>query len=125
VLYQLMRAGQIARDDTGALTVTCKDYEPIKQPKRKAPSVVVLDKAPEPKPRQIVIVKRKRKEEEQGIAALKADSGESQRVKAGPAYPIEPTFKAFHPSAIVDNLSVLHARELYDYLKKIFTGDMK
>jgi hypothetical protein len=124
VLYQLMRAGQIARDEQGQLSVTCAEYQPIKQVK-KQPRVIVLDKAPEPKPRQIVLVKKPRDKSE-GIAALKADTG-------GPGLPNVEKFdmgkfthhapRAFHPSAIVDNLSVLHARELYDYLKKIFGGN--
>jgi hypothetical protein len=131
VLYQLIRAGQIARDGNGALSVTCNEYAPIKQVKK--PRVVVLDKAPEPKPRQIVIVKRKRNEEAQGIAALKGDSAAPAVEKFDRVQRDVPMLnevlrqapKAFHPSSIVDNLSVLHARELYDYLKKIFTGDMK
>ena len=125
VLYQLIRAGQIARDGNGALSVTCDEYAPIKQPKRKAPSVILLDKAPEPKPRQIVIVKRKRDEEAQGIAALKGDSAAPVVEKFDMGKFTHHAPKAFHPSSIVDNLSVLHARELYDYLKKIFTGESK
>jgi hypothetical protein len=118
VLYQLLRAGQVKRDDKGQLTVTCDEYVPIKQPKKK-PSVIVVDKAPEQKPRQIVIVK-KPKDAGQGIAALKGDSA-VVKAEGAPFEFAKP--KAFHPSAIVDNLSVLHARELYDYLKKIFGGN--
>lgn len=118
VLYQLLRAGQLARDEQGALSVAVDEYTPIKQVKK--PRVVVLDKAPTPKPRKIVIVKRKR-DEGQGIAALKADSGEDRVIGLSPA--LGAPYKAFHPSAIVDNLSVLHARELYDYLRKIFGGN--
>lgn len=116
VLYQLMRAGQIARDEQGQLSVTCAEYRPIKQVK-KQPRVIVLDKAPEPKPRQIVLVKKPRDKSE-GIAALKADTV----VKADGEYKLHAP-RAFHPSAIVDGLTVLHARELYDYLKKIFGGN--
>ncbi len=111
VLYQLLRAGQIARDAQGALSVAVDDYIPLKAQPKKQSRVVVLDKAPKPKPRQIVIVKRRREDPSQGIAALTPDTGTTR-----PA-------DAFHPSAIVDNLSVLHARELYDYLRKIFGGN--
>lgn len=117
VLYQLMRAGQIARDEQGQLSVTCAEYQPLKQTKKKQPRVIVLDKAPEPKPRQIVLVKKPRDKSE-GIAALKADTV----VKAEGEYKLHAP-RAFHPSAIVDGLTVLHARELYDYLKKIFGGN--
>jgi hypothetical protein len=122
VLYQLLRAGQVKRDDKGQLTVTCDEYTPIKQPKKK--SVIVVDKAPEPKPRQIVIVK-KPKDAGQGIAALKGDSAAPVVEKFDMGSFKHHAPRAFHPSAIVDNLSVLHARELYDYLKKIFTGESK
>lgn len=119
VLYQLLRAGQIAKDANGGLSVTQDAYTPIKQPKKKESRVIVVDKAPEPKPRQIVIVKKPR-EKSEGIAALTPDTV----VKADGEYKLHaPALKAFHPSAIVDNLSVLHARELYDYLKKIFGGN--
>lgn len=120
VLYQLLRAGQLARDEQGAMSVAVDEYTPIKQVKK--PRVVVVDKAPEPKPRKIVIVKRKR-EEEQGIAALKADSGLQNEEKFDMGSFKHHAPRAFHPSAIVDNLSVLHARELYDYLRKIFGGN--
>lgn len=118
VLYQLMRVGQIARDEHGQLSVTQDEYVPIKAPVKKQPRVLVLDKAPAPKPRQIVIVKRKPKEE-QGIAALKADTSREEALDVVRLMQA----KAFHPSAIVDGLTVLHARELYDYLKKIFGGN--
>lgn len=117
VLYQLIRAGQIAKDANGGLSVTQDEYTPIKQRKKKEPRVIVVDKAPEPKPRQIVIVKKPR-EKSEGIAALTPDTV----VKADGEYKLHAP-RAFHPSAIVDNLSVLHARELYDYLKKIFGGN--
>ena len=118
VLYQLMRAGQVVRDSAGQLSVTQDEYTPMKPPKKKQPRAIVVDKAPQDKPRQIVIVKRKAKDAEQGIAALKADTV----VKADGEYTLTKP-RAFHPSAVVDNLSVLHARELYDYLKKIFGGN--
>jgi hypothetical protein len=121
VLYQLMRVGQIARDEHGQLSVTQDEYVPIKAPVKKQSRVLVLDKAPEPKPRQIVIVRRKPKEE-QGIAALKADTAlpDVEKFDMGKFTHHAPSF---HPSAIVDGLTVLHARELYDYLKKIFGGN--
>lgn len=125
VISQLMRAGQIVRNENGNYRVTCDEYKPIKQVK-KHKRVIVVDKAPEPKPRQIVIVKRRKDDPSQGIAALTPDTG-------GPGLPNVEKFDmgsfkhhrpvAFHPSAIVDGLTVLHARELYDYLKKIFGGN--
>lgn len=112
VLYQLLRAGQLQRNESGLLSVAQDEYTPIKQAKRKKPEPVVEVK----QDRKVVIIKRRKSEDvEQGIAALKADGGPFELIKQ----------KAFIPSQIVDNLSVLHARELYDYLKKIFTGESK
>lgn len=128
VLSQLMRDGQIVRNENGNLSVTRDAYKPIPNPRsKKAQRVLVLDKAPETKPRQIVLVKKpKGTDPSQGIAALTPDTG-------GPGLPNVEKFdmgkfthhapRAFHPSAIVDQLPVLHARELYDYLKKIFGGN--
>lgn len=114
VIYQLIRAGQIHRNENnGALIAAQAEYTPIKQAKRKKKEVPVVEEKPA---RKIVLIKRRKSDDTtQGIAALKADGGPFELAKP----------KAFHPSSIVDNLSVLHARELYDYLKKIFTGESK
>lgn len=124
VISQLTKAGQVVRNENGNYRVTCDEYTPIKQPKKK-PRVVVLDKAPEPKPRQIVIVK-KPKAKGHGIAALTPDTGDNnlpnvEKFDMGKF--THHAARGFHPSAIVDGLTVLHARELYDYLKKIFGGN--
>ena len=119
VLYQLARVGQLKRAEDGTLSAAQAQYTPLKGPARK--------KKPKPDPkRKIVVVTRgKPVQKAQGIAALKADTA----VKAEPM--VEKfdmgSFKhhspiAFIPSRIVDNLSVLHSRELYDYLRKIFGG---
>ena len=113
VLYQLIRVGQIHRNENnGALIAAQAEYTPIKQVKKKKSEPVV-----ETKPaRKIVLIKRRKSDDTtQGIAALKADGGPFEFAK----------HTAFIPSKIVDNLSVLHARELYDYLRKIFTGEIK
>jgi hypothetical protein len=112
VLYQLLRVGQIKRAEDGSVSVTQAEYAPLnnKRAKRK----------PEPR-RKIVVVTRGKPKTAQGIAALKADTGMKAEVELliPPSAPIQ---RAFIPSAIVDQLTVLHARELYDYLKKIFGG---
>ena len=118
VLYQLIRVGQITKSTYGGLHTAQDEYTPIKQIKKKKQEPVV-----EAKPaRKIVLIKRRKSDDTtQGIAALKADT--VVKADGGPFEFLKA--KAFHPSAIVDNLSVLHARELYDYLKKIFTGEIK
>ena len=117
VLYQLVRAGQLQRNESGLLSAAQDAYTPIKQgPRKKKPEPVV-----ETKPaRKIVLIKRRKTEgTEQGIAALKADT--VVKADGGPFEFLKA--KAFHPSAIVDQLTVIHARELYDYLRKIFKGE--
>lgn len=112
VLYQLLRVGQLKRAEDGSVSVTQAEYAPLnnKRAKRK----------PEPR-RKIVVVTRGKPKTAQGIAALKADTGMKAEVELliPPSAPIQ---RAFIPSQIVDQLTVLHARELYDYLKKIFGG---
>ena len=117
VIYQLIKAGQVKRAADGILSVAQDEYTPIKIAQKREPS-----KKAEPK--KIVLIKRRKSDE--GIAALTPDTG-------GPGLPNVEKFdmgkfthhapRAFHPSAIVDGLSVLHARELYDYLRKIFGGN--
>jgi hypothetical protein len=108
VLYQLLRVGQIKRAEDGSVSVTQAEYAPLNNKRAK--------KKPEPR-RKIVVVTRGKPKPAQGIAALKADSG----LVGGTISTGMP--QAFIPSAIVDQLTVLHARELYDYLKKIFGGN--
>ena len=111
VIYQLVRAGQLHKHDNGALIAAQAEYTPLKQAKRKKKAEPVVETKPA---RKIVLIKRRKSDEStQGIAALKADGGPFEILK----------HKAFIPSQIVDNLSVLHARELYDYLRKIFKGE--
>jgi hypothetical protein len=109
VLYQLLRVGQIKRGEDGTLTVVQPEYTPLNNKRAK--------KKPEPK-RKIVVVTRGKPKPAQGIAALKADT--VVKAEGAPFEFAKP--KAFIPSQIVDQLTVLHARELYDYLKKIFGG---
>lgn len=117
VLYQLLRVGQLKRAEDGSVSVTQAEYAPLNNKRVK--------KKPEPR-RKIVVVTRGKPKTAQGIAALKADTGLQNPEKFDTntiASRLPPV--AFIPSQIVDNLSVLHARELYDYLKRIFTGDVK
>jgi len=113
VLYQLLRVGQIKRGEDGTLTVVQPEYTPLNNKRAK--------KKPEPR-RKIVVVTRGKPKPAQGIAALKADTGMKAEVELL-IPPSAPVHRAFIPSQIVDQLTVLHARELYDYLKKIFGGN--
>lgn len=113
VLYQLLRVGQLKRAEDGSVSATQAEYSPLKAKRVK--------KKPEPR-RKIVVVTRGKPKTAQGIAALKADTGMKAEVELL-IPPSAPVHRAFIPSQIVDQLTVLHARELYDYLKKIFGGN--
>jgi hypothetical protein len=105
--------GQLKRAEDGSVSVAQAEYTPLNNKPKK--------QKPDPR-RKIVVVTRGKPKPAQGIAALKADTGMKAEVELliPPPAPIQ---RAFIPSQIVDNLSVLHARELYDYLKKIFGGN--
>lgn len=128
VIYQLIRAGQVARDANGWLSVTQDAYTPIKVAQK---SVKVAEQQDQ---RRKKVTPIKRREPSEGIAALNPDTGDNNLPNvekfdmgkfthhAPVQRPVSSSF-GFHPSAIVDQLPVLHARELYDYLKKIFGGN--
>lgn len=114
VLYQLLRVGQLKRAEDGSVSVTQAEYAPLNNKRAK--------KKPEPR-RKIVVVTRGKPKTAQGIAALKADTAEPVVEKFDMGAFKHHAPRAFIPSAIVDQLTVLHARELYDYLRKIFGGN--
>lgn len=139
VIYQLLKTGQIVRNDDKTLRALQKEYTPITHKIQKALRQDQIARkqtaqAEQPKAkRKVVLIKRRKSDE--GIAALAPDTRaklqrEAQAIvdsmtvvkaEGGPFEFAKP--KAFTPSQIVDNLSVLHARELFDYLKKIFGGN--
>jgi hypothetical protein len=109
VLSQLVRAGQVQKDDERLLSVTCNEYQPIKQKAR-------------------IRTKTKgnthQSSAKAGIAALP---------KKAAAKPVEKTVEKREPASIVltrnwsaqdvvDKLTVMQARSLYDLLKQIFGG---
>lgn len=129
VLSQLVRTGQLRKDEDRKLYAVRSEYAPMTtklrsdHPQRKRKTKVEPTPTPTPTPvprKKVILVKKgvgNTHHSSVGIAALGADGGNSTAKQ--PAQ----VLKAFHPSAIVDQLTVLHARELYDYLKKIFGGN--
>lgn len=122
VIYQLVRSGQVVKDEHGNHRVVRSEYEPVKAPKKR--TVQIVDYAPPQERKHISIMRRPKKKSDpsHGIAALTPDTRKKLAREAQAIVDAVPT-RAFHPSAIVDQLTVLHARELYDYLKKIFGGN--
>lgn len=121
VISQLSSTKQIYKGAGDGLFVGVDEYQPITQVGRKKPhpkaaiSKELSDKIKTQ--RKIVVVKRKKSAPvTDGIAALQAGTsvGELLRQKLDP--------ELWKPETVVNNLNVIQARQLYDYLKKIFGG---
>ena len=92
---QMVRGGLVAKDSRGGLRVLADDYRPLKIK---------------------VIKKQKTKETKEEVAGLAALAPQDK----APAASV--LTRNFDPSDIVDKLSVMQARQLYDLLKAIFGG---
>ena len=121
VISQLTRSKQVHKNFDSGLHARNPEYTPIKQKKRKPEhpkaqiSQELADKIQAR--RKIVVMKRKKPEtKSDGIAALKTGTsvGELLREK------LDPTL--WKPESVVNNLNVVQARQLYDYLKNLFGG---
>lgn len=119
LLYQMVRQGQMHRDDKGLLTTNSNAYAPLKTAKTiKRQEMLKEPNAP---------VKPKSK----GIAALTPVGG-SEHIKEGYKFIEHEPRKAVQRSLLinhtwdaqkeVEKLSVVQARALYDLLKTIFGG---
>lgn len=97
---QMVRQGMVSKDVKGGLRVMQDEYAPLKSYKKKSKVVKV----------------EKPKKEVAGLAALapqdKVDTSRSTIVLN----------RNWTAQGVVDKLSVMQARELYDLLKKIFGG---
>ena len=97
---QMVRQGMVSKDVNGGLRVLQDEYAPLKAYKKKAKVVKV----------------EKPKKEVAGLAALapqdKVDTSRSTIVLN----------RNWTAQGVVDKLSVMQARELYDLLKQIFGG---
>jgi hypothetical protein len=109
----MIKQGQIVRADDGGLIANGRSYSPIKTT-RKGKAVVP----------DISVVRALISEAERpsvGIAALKSDT----TPKALPPVKERSTLvitRNWTAQGVVDNLSVMQARALYDLLKQIFGG---
>ena len=102
---QMIRQGMVSRDTRGGLRVMQAEYAPLKAYKKKD-KPVKAEKVKFGKP----------EEKSAGLAALapqdKVDTSRSTIVLT----------RNWTAQGVVDKLSVMQARELYDLLKKIFGG---
>jgi hypothetical protein len=116
---QFLRSDYFIKDAHDKIHTTIPAYKPLPSTAKqiryfKAKQMALKKRAP----KTITLVTKKPKApkaEGAGIAALKVDT-----VEKANALPL-PVNK-FEPGALIDSLSVMQARELYDMLKKIFGG---
>jgi hypothetical protein len=99
---QMIRQGMVSRDTRGGLRVMQEEYAPLKSYKKREKEKAQKTEKP--------------KKEVAGLAALapqdKVDTSRSTIVLN----------RNWTAQGVVDKLSVMQARELYDLLKKIFGG---
>ena len=129
LLAQFAKQGLAERDDRGRYITIVDAYRPLKAKKKHSKIVA--------KPEEVK-VKRKYTKRSEGIGALlkaKLDNmpAPSQAAFDSAAYAmgsparVDKSFltklvRTKSPESIVENLNVLQARDLYDYLRKIFGG---
>lgn len=128
---QFLSQKQFSRDANGGLHTIVPEYKPLKSTlkvRRELAAKKQLEQAPEATTsRKIVVVKRRTAKDAEdahnanvaGIGALTVNT-DARAVGALPA--LGAPYQGFNPSAIINSLNVMQARELYDTLKKIFGG---
>ena len=104
LMAQFVRAGLAVRDNNHGYRVTVDEYTPMKASVKYAKKSAVKAK-PAPKARE---------PQNDGIAALQPEAT-SKRV-------VNTIVFGKPPEEVIKHMTVLQARELYDYLKKIFGG---
>lgn len=117
IISQLIKCGTIERDrETRQLRALVTEYQPITSASQKLRldnGKVVLAKDVKPKR---MYVKR---QQPQGIAALATPEVKEEAPRASTSLIINRNWTA---QGVVDKLSVVQARQLYDVLKQIFGG---
>jgi hypothetical protein len=113
LVAQFAVQGLAERDDRGRYIIIVPEYRPLKAKKK---PLKIVPKPVEAPP------KRKYEKKAQGIAALQSDTADS----ASLVMPISKRFVSLvrtkTPEDILKDMTVFQARELYDYLKKMFGG---
>jgi hypothetical protein len=99
LITQFLKQGQVSKDANGRYNTIVPEYTPLKSTKQFRSEGKRVNK----------IVQIKSKTKSQGIAALKVDT--TPKVK--PSWDVD---------TVLDTMSIVQARTLYDALKKIFGG---
>ena len=107
LLAQFAKQGLAERDDRGRYITIVPEYKPLKNKKKEAKVVAKPVETP----------KRKYEKRSEGIAALQPDASEMPAPKR-----FVTLVRTKSPDDILKDMTVFQARELYDYLKKMFGG---
>lgn len=107
LLAQFAKQGLAERDDRGRYITIVPEYRPLKASKKEVKVVAKPVETP----------KRKYEKRAEGIAALQPDISETPAPKR-----FVTLVRTKSPDDILKDMTVFQARELYDYLKKMFGG---
>jgi hypothetical protein len=111
ICAQLSKQGQVVKDGyTKRMVAVGNEYQPLKS----ASKFKALN-APKPAPKVLKVVKRREAPQDAGIAAIAPKEPDTSRTTLVLS-------RNWTAQGVVDKLSVMQARELYDLLKKIFGG---
>lgn len=108
LIAQFAKQGLAERDDRGRYITIVDEYRPLKAAKK---TLTLIPKPEEVKP------KRKYEKRSEGIAALRPNAIEMPAPKR-----FVTLVRSKTPDDILKDMTVFQARELYDYLKKMFGG---
>jgi hypothetical protein len=108
LMAQFVRAGLAVRDNNHGYRVTVDEYTPMKA------SAKYAKKTAKVKPATTKDHKRPQATANDGIAALQPEATAKRIVNT--------IVFGKPPEEVISNMTVLQARELYDYLKRIFGG---
>jgi hypothetical protein len=106
LLAQFAKQGLAERDDRGRYITIVPEYKPLKNKKKEAKVVAKPVETP----------KRKYEKRSEGIAALQPEPTPPQPKR------FVTLVRSKTPDDILKDMTVFQARELYDYLKKMFGG---
>jgi hypothetical protein len=114
---QFVRQGMFARDPDTRGLMAAREYTPLKSGKHRKNLPALRPEKKE----TVSVMKRKytKKQQPQGIAALTAPEVKEEAPRAPAAIILSRNWTA---QGVVDKLSVMQARQLYDLLKQIFGG---
>ena len=113
LMAQFVRAGLAVRDNNHGYRVIVDEYIPMKASQKYTKKPKVHTKV---KPTKVEKAERVEPKSD-GIAALQPDAGEMPAPKR-----FVTLVRSKSPDDILKDMTVFQARELYDYLKKMFGG---